>query len=381
MADRFSHIHVVGAGFFGAVIAERIAEVWKCRVDVIDKRPHIGGNCWSEIDPETGVEYHKYGSHIFHTSDEAVWNYVTRFSAFNEYRHTVLTTYRGEVFTMPINLGTINQYYRRAMSPDEAKEFVRNEAAKENIRQPENLEEKAVSLIGRPLYEAFFRGYTMKQWEKDPKELSPDIITRLPVRYNYNHRYFSDKYEGIPLIGYGKLIGAILDHPRITLRTNCPWREYRSRVSPDDLVIYTGAPDEFFDCALGELEWRTVDFELERPACADYQGTTVMNYADAEVPFTRIHEFKHYHPERPDTGKTIIFKEYSRFAGHGDEPYYPVFTARNNRLHADYLALGRQKAPNVRFGGRLGLYKYLDMDDTVAEALRMFADLTDQLRK
>ena len=368
-------IIIVGAGLFGAVVAERIASVWQRHVIVIDKRPHIGGNCWSEVDAETGVEYHKYGSHIFHTSNQEVWDYITRFAAFNDYRHTVLTIHRGEVFPMPINLGTINQYYRKAMSPDEARSLVRAEAAKENIRRPANLEEKAISLIGRPLYEAFFRGYTMKQWEKDPRELSPDIITRLPVRYNYDRYYFSDKYEGIPLCGYGRLIAKILEHPLITVRTSCDWHSYRAAVSSGDLIIYTGAPDEFFDYSLGELEWRTVDFEVERPACADYQGTTVMNYADENVPFTRIHEFKHYHPERPDTKKTIIFKEFSRFARRGDEPFYPVFTERNKRLHSDYLAWGKEKMPNVIFGGRLGLYKYLDMDDTVAEALTMFSAL------
>lgn len=374
-------IHIVGAGFYGAVIAERIASVLKMPVTVIDKRSHIGGNSWSEIDSETGVEYHKYGSHIFHTSNKAVWDYVNLFSEFNEYRHTVLTIFRNEVFTMPINLGTINQYYRKAMSPDEARAFVAEEAAREHLTNPCNLEEKAVSLIGRPLYEAFFRGYTAKQWEKDPRELSPDIITRLPVRYNYNHRYFSDKYEGIPLCGYGKLIEKILNHPLITVRTSCAWKDYRGVVAPDDHVIYTGAPDEFFGYSLGDLEWRTVDFEVERPACADYQGTTVMNYADEDVPFTRIHEFKHYHPERPDTGKTIIFKEFSRSAKRGDEPYYPVFTERNRLLYAEYMAMRQEKAPNVDFGGRLGLYKYLDMDDTIAEALEAFSELSKKLKK
>ena len=374
------NVWIVGCGFFGAVTAERIASQLDLPVTMIDRRGHIGGNSWSEIDPQTGVEYHKYGSHIFHTSDEAVWNYITHFTDFNEYRHTVLTTFRGEVFTMPINLGTINQYYRKAMSPEEAKRFVAQECSKENIRDPRNLEEKAVSLIGRPLYEAFFRGYTIKQWEKDPTELSPDIITRLPVRYNYNHRYFSDRFEGIPTNGYGKLFERILDHPNITVRLNTEWKDAARQLPPDTLLIHTGAIDEFFDYELGALEWRTVDFTAERFDYPDYQGTTVMNYADEHVPFTRIHEFKHYHPERPDTGRTIIFKEYSRFAKPGEEPYYPVFTERNRMLYERYLALAAKKAPHVIFGGRLGLYKYLDMDDAIAEALKAFEKIRNILK-
>lgn len=374
-------VWIVGSGFYGAVLAECIASEYDLPVTVLERRKHIGGNCWSETDPVSGVECHKYGSHIFHTSDEEVWKYVNRFSGFNSYRHTVLTVFRGEVFTLPVNLGTINQYFRRAMSPDEAKNFVHSLSAEANIASPSNLEEKAVSQIGRELYEAFFRGYTKKQWEKDPKELSPDIITRLPVRYDYNHRYFSDRYEGIPLSGYGRLLESILNHPRISVRTNCDWREFRDRVPCDELVIHTGAIDEFFDYRLGRLEWRTVDFEVEYPSCSDFQGTSVMNYADENVPYTRIHEFKHYHPERPDTGKTVIFKEYSRFARKGDEPYYPVFTENNRKLYEEYLELAKVKAANVVFGGRLGLYKYLDMDDTVAEALNCFRRLQPELQR
>lgn len=374
-------VWIVGSGFYGSVVAERIAAEYGLPVTVLERRKHPGGNSWSEMDPESGVECHKYGSHIFHTSDEEVWKYVTRFTGFNSYRHTVLTVFRGEVFTLPVNLGTINQYFRRSMSPGEAMDFVRKLAADAAVVSPSNLEEKAVSQIGRELYEAFFRGYTKKQWEKDPKELSPDIITRLPVRYTYDHRYFSDRYEGIPLSGYGRLLESILEHPLITVHTNCDWREFRDRVSADELVIYTGAIDEFFDYELGHLEWRTVDFEIEHPSCSDFQGTSVMNYADENVSYTRIHEFKHYHPERPDTGKTVIYKEYSRFARRGDEPYYPVFTEENRKLYEKYSELAKVKAPNVVFGGRLGLYRYLDMDDTIAEALSCFRKLEKRIAR
>ncbi len=364
-------LFVVGSGFFGAVIAERGAAECDVEIVVIERRNHIGGNCYSEIDAETGVEYHKYGSHIFHTSDENVWNYINRFGEFNEYRHRVYTSFHNEIFSMPINLDTINSYFRKALTPEEAKKFIKEEIKKENISAPQNLEEKAISLIGRSLYEAFVRGYTIKQWEKDPKELSPDIITRLPVRYNYNNRYFSDRFEGIPVDGYGKMLSKMLDSPKIKLLLNTSYKDIAPQISQQDIVLYTGAIDEFFDYKFGTLEWRTVDFEVERFDYSDYQGTSVMNYADEKVPFTRIHEFKHYHPERQDTGKTIIFKEYSRLASPGDEPYYPVFTKKNQQLYKKF-EFAKNETPNVIFGGRLGLYRYLDMDDTIAEALTCY---------
>lgn len=367
-------ILVVGAGFFGAVLAERIAEDAGLPVTVIDRRSHTGGNCWSEKDPQTGVEFHTYGSHIFHTSDEAVWKYVSRFTAFNDYRHTVWTSFRDRVYPMPINLGTVSAYYGRRFSPEEARSLVREEAAGAGIDVPRNLEEKAVSLIGRPLYEAFIRGYTMKQWEKDPKELSADIITRLPVRYTYNNRYFDDTFEGIPLEGYGKLFERLLAHPKIEVRLNTDYAAMKSLLNPETLVCYTGAIDQYFEYALGRLEWRTVDFTRERFGYPDFQGTTVMNYADETVPYTRIHEFKHYHPERPDTGATLIFKEYSRFARQGDEPYYPIDTEGNRNLYARYRERAGREAPGVIFGGRLGRYKYYDMDDTIAAALLCYQE-------
>lgn len=367
-------IVIVGAGFFGAVLAERIAVDAGLPVTVIDRRNHIGGNCWSEVDPETGVEYHAYGSHIFHTSNEDVWKYITAFTRFNEYRHTVWTTYQGRVYAMPINLGTINAFYGRSFSPDEARAFILAEAGAGNITDPANLEEKAVSLIGRPLYEAFIRGYTIKQWEKDPGELAADIITRLPVRYTYNNRYFADTYEGIPLNGYGAVFKKLLSHRLITVRTGTDFSSLRPYPDANTLICWTGAIDEYFGCTLGKLEWRTVDFAAERPACPDFQGTAVMNYADEHIPYTRIHEFKHYHPERPDTGSTLIFKEYSRFAGAGDEPYYPVDTANNRELFARYRDLARREAPGVVFGGRLGHYRYYDMDDAIEAALRCYTE-------
>lgn len=365
-------ILIVGAGFFGAVLAERIAEDAGCHVTVIDRRSHIGGNSWSEVDAETGVEYHRYGSHIFHTSSKVVWDYINRFTEFNSYQHTVWTSYQDKVYPMPINLGTICSFFGRRYSPEEAKELVQKEAASAGISQPKNLEEKAISLIGRSLYEAFIAGYTAKQWEKDPTELSADIITRLPVRYTYNNRYFNDSFEGIPLHGYGKMFERLLKHPKIEVRLGTDYSDIAPSLSKDTLVCYTGAIDDFFAYRLGRLEWRTVDLVAERFKVADYQGTSVMNYADRDVPYTRIHEFKHYHPEREDTGSTIIFKEYSRFASKDDEPYYPIDTEANRKLYARYAELAVAEAPQVIFGGRLGQYKYFDMDDTISAALECY---------
>jgi UDP-galactopyranose mutase len=357
---------IVGAGFFGTTVAERLAEAG-LNVRVIDRRPHVGGNCYSRLDPDTGIECHEYGSHIFHTSEEAVWDYLTRFTTFNQYRHTVWTTYKDRVYSMPINLATINSYYGLNLKPGEVKEFIVGEIAKEKVCDPSNLEEKAISLIGRPLYEAFIRGYTIKQWEKDPRELPPDIITRLPVRHNYSNGYFADKYEGIPLDGYTRIFERMLDHPRIEVCLSTDYFDCRNEWDGIP-TLYTGPVDRFFDFRHGYLDWRTIDFTREIHPVPDYQGCTVMNYADEQVPFTRIHEFKHFHPERPATENTVTFTEFSRVAGRVDEPYYPVNTPGNSRL----LAMYQQEMSglkNIWFGGRLGFYKYFDMDDTVGAAL------------
>jgi len=367
---------IVGAGFFGATVAERLASVGR-NVLVVDKRNHIGGNCYSKMDPDAGVECHEYGSHIFHTSDEKVWTYLNRFTSFNSYQHTVWTTFKEGVYSMPINLATINAYYGKSLKPFEVETFIEKERAKENIVNPENLEEKAISLIGRPLYEAFIKGYTIKQWEKDPRELSPDIITRLPVRHSYNNRYFNDKYEGIPLDGYTRLFERLLDHPNIEVRLNTDYFDVRQELG-ETPTLYTGPIDRFFSYQFGHLDWRTIDFEREIHEVQDYQGCAVMNYAGAEVPFTRIHEFKHYHPERSPVDATVTFKEFSRVAGPVDDPYYPVNTPRNGRLLEQY----QNEAISVRgiqFGGRLGAYRYFDMDDTVAAALEMADHLIGSL--
>lgn len=363
---------VVGAGFFGAVVAERIANDLGERVLVIDRRTHIGGNSYSEPDSETGIEVHRYGSHIFHTRHGEVWEYVTRFSGFNTYRHKVLTRFGDRVFRMPINLSTINDFYGLSLSPSEAREFLRSETAREGILEPANLEEKAVASIGRPLYEAFIKGYTHKQWERDPHELPASIISRLPVRFSYNDDYFSDPWQGIPTIGYGELFRRLFAHERIEVRLGLDFFDIREQIPAGCSVIYTGPIDRFFDYRHGQLGWRTLRFESEVLPVEDHQGTAVMNYADADVPYTRVHEFRHYHPERshPDD-RTVIFREYSTGRDAAADPCYPVNAAEDRRKLELYQAeAGR--LPDVLFGGRLGEYRYLDMDQTILSALKMY---------
>lgn len=365
---------VVGAGFFGAVIAERIAADLGERVLVVEKRPHIGGNSYSEDDPETGIECHLYGSHIFHTSDEAVWRYINRFAGFNAYRHKVLTRYGDRVYLMPINLATINSFYGLDLSPTEAEAFIREEIAKERIADPKNLEEKAVSLVGRPLYEAFVKGYTLKQWETDPRELPADIITRLPFRFSYKGDYFNDPWQGIPLVGYAALFRNLLSHPNIEVRLDTDFFAIRHLVPEGCRVVFTGPVDRFFDYRFGTLAWRGLRFEKEVVAVGDFQGTSVMNYAESSVPFTRIHEFRHYHDERTyPADKTVIFREFSLTARQGQDPYYPVNTKADRETYALYQAAAAA-LPGVTFGGRLGNYLYLDMDKTIAAALKTYRE-------
>jgi len=372
MALRDYDVIVVGAGFYGATLAERVANELGRSVCVLERRRHVGGNSYSEADAATGIEYHKYGSHLFHTNSDEVWNYLRRFTTFTNYRHRVLTVHQGQVYPMPINLGTICAFFGRYMSPSQARELIEGQIAAENVADANNLEEKAVSLIGRPLYEAFVRGYTKKQWQTDPRRLPAGIITRLPVRFTFEPYYFADKYEGLPADGYTALFRRMLASPRIDVLLGVDFFDVRGGLRPDQLVVYTGPLDRYFDYRLGELGWRTVDFEKEVVGVDDYQGAAVVNYADEEVPFTRVHEFKHLHPERRYApGRTVIYREYSRFAARGDEPYYPINTARDRELCAAYGHLaGRER--NVVFGGRLGSYQYLDMHQAVGAALAAF---------
>lgn len=368
---------IVGSGFFGLTIAERAANDLGLNVMVLEKRNHIGGNAYSQAEPETGIEIHKYGAHLFHTSNEKVWEYVNRFTSFTNYVHKVYTNHQDIVYPLPINLGTINQFFSSAYSPSEARELISTQAQAE-VSNEDNLETKGISLIGRPLYEAFIRDYTHKQWQTDPKDLPSSIITRLPVRYNYDNRYFNDKYEGLPVDGYTSWLENMAKHPNITVLLENDFLDSNSAWNKDDVVgkipvVYTGPIDAYFNNEFGSLSWRTLDFEEEVLNVEDYQGTSVMNYADLDVPYTRIHEFKHFHPERDyyPKDKTVIMREYSRFAEENDEPYYPINSSQDREILLKYREAQAQEE-NVYFGGRLGTYQYLDMHMAIASALTMY---------
>ena len=360
---------IIGSGLFGAAVAERCAANYGCRVIVLEKRDHVGGNSYSSPCPQTGIEVHRYGSHIFHTHLPAVWNYVNRFTAFNDYRHTVWIRLRDKVLPMPVNLATINAFLGSALGPAGAREWLEREIAATGITTPRNLEEKALSLIGRPLYDALIRGYTLKQWGADPADLPADIITRLPVRLNYNLRYYDDPLQGIPVDGYGRLIARMLDHPAIEVRLKTDYFRIRHDLPPHDRLVFTGPIDRFFDCAHGPLGWRSVRFDRRVMEVDDFQGTAVMNMADPEVPCTRVHEYKHYTPEKAFPNRTVVDHEFAGAIGPDEEPFYPGRTPADLRRLDQYQADAERLAPRVLFGGRLGSYRYFDMDDALAEAL------------
>ena len=368
---------VVGSGLFGLTIAEQAATELGLKVALLDRRSHIGGNAYSENEEQTGIEVHRYGAHLFHTSNERVWEYVNRFTDFTNYVHRVYTRHDGVVYPMPINLGTINQFFNAAYSPAEAKALIAEQAGELAGTDPQNLNDKGISLIGRPLYEAFINHYTAKQWQTPPEELPASIISRLPVRYTYDNRYFNDKYEGLPVGGYTAWLERMAAHPNIEVRLNTDFfsgdHEYsREKVLGQVPVVYTGPVDRYFDYTEGDLSWRTIDLEEEVLPIEDFQGCSVMNYPDADVPFTRIHEFRHFHPERDYTkDATVIMREYSRFANKGDEPYYPVNTSVDREKLLKYRDLAKGEK-DVLFGGRLGTYKYLDMHMAIGSALSMF---------
>ena len=370
---------VVGSGFFGLTVAEQAASELGKRVLVVEKRSHIGGNAYSENEPETGIEVHKYGAHLFHTSNERVWEYVNRFTDFTDYQHRVFAMHDGTAYQFPMGLGLINQFFGRYYSPEEAKTLIEEQREGLDPAAATNLEERGIALIGKPLYDAFVKHYTAKQWQTDPTDLPPEIISRLPVRYTFNNRYFNDTYEGLPVDGYAAWLEKMAEHELIDVRTDTDWFAVADEIraeSPDAPVVYTGPLDQYFDYAEGRLGWRTLDFEQEVLEVGDFQGTPVMNYNDADVPYTRIHEFRHFHPERSEypSDKTVIVKEYSRFASEDDEVYYPINTPEDREKLEAYRRLAAEEAEqhNVLFGGRLGTYQYLDMHMAIAAALTLF---------
>jgi UDP-galactopyranose mutase len=351
---------VAGAGIWGCTIARRLAEAGR-KVLVLEKRPVTGGNVRCEKDGETGIEVHSYGSHIFHTHIPEVWDFVNRFIRFNGYQHKVLANYKGKIYYLPLGLAMINKYFGVELKPGEVADFMADESR------------------SRAIFDAFFRGYTSKQWGKPPEEIDPSIIKRVPVRSNYDVNYFNDYNQGIPLTGYNSLFERLLDHTGIEVRCNAGIRLEGNvlKAGGDDLpnvpVYYSGPIDELFGYRFGHLPWRTLRFETEKLAVKDYQGTSVVNYTEAEIPYTRIHEFKHYHPEDQavmNSPKTIIMREYSAAWKPGDEPYYPVDNADSRDLLARYQAEAA-RVPNLVIGGRLGGYKYYDMDKSISAALSL----------
>tara|TARA_B100000795_G_C22777754_1_gene430810 strand:- start:610 stop:1752 length:1143 start_codon:yes stop_codon:yes gene_type:complete len=362
---------IVGAGFFGAVLAERIANVLGKSVLILDKRNHIGGNCYSELDKLTGIEYHKYGTHIFHTKKEDVWSYINDFTKFNNYNHQVISSHKNSIFQMPINLETINSYFKKNFKPNEAEKFIKNITKKYKKKETKNFEDKAVSQIGSKLYEAFIKNYTIKQWGKHPKYLPSNIFNRIPIRFNYNEDYYKDsQWQGIPLNGYTEIFNNMLDNKKIKIKLNTNYyieNEYDVKY----LTIYTGPLDRLFNFKYGKLEWRSLRFEKKIINLKDYQGSSVINYPDLKNKFTRIHEPKHLHPEREvfKSNKTLIIKEFPTI--NHDEPYYPINNLENIMLLKKYKQLTK-KIKKFDFGGRLANYSYYDMDMTILSAIKKF---------
>ncbi len=355
-------ILLVGAGLSGAVIGRRLAEQGH-QITILDGRPHVGGNCHTERDEDTGVMVHVYGPHIFHTDDEEVWNYVNSFSRFRPYKHRVMTTSQEAVYSLPINLHTINQFYGRTLRPDEARAFI-EEQADTSIIDPQTFEDQALRFVGPDLYEAFFRGYTEKQWGCSPTELPASILKRLPLRFNYDDNYFFHRFQGMPEDGYTPMIERILDHPKITVHLDTLFAPGDG--AEFDHAFWSGPLDGYFDYRLGRLGYRTLDFERFSDQ-GDYQGCAVMNYGDRDTSWTRITEHKHFSPWENHDG-TVCYREFSRACGPDDIPYYPIRLVEEKALLADYVALAEQ-TPGVTFVGRLGTYRYLDMDVTIREAL------------
>ena len=369
-----SRVIVVGAGMFGLTIAEQVATKLNLKVLVLDVRDHIGGNAYSYFDEETGIEIHKYGSHLFHTSNEKVWEYINKFSTFNNYKHRVFANYNGNIYSMPINLHTISQFYGRSLSPIEARQLIDLEVTKTSREEKSSFKSEAYSKIGKQLYDAFFHGYTLKQWETDPAYLPASIFSRLPVRFNFDSNYFGDKYQGLPNNGYSALFQNMISNKNISVSLKTDFFDYKDFIeSMSKLIVYTGPIDRFFNNSQGMLGWRTLDFELETHDIDDFQGTSVVNYVDLARPFTRIHEFKHMYPERKHLeNKTVVMKEFSRLAKPKDEPYYPINAESDRKIIKEYRKMTESIGNQVLFGGRLGSYQYLDMHMAIGSALVMF---------
>lgn len=359
---------IVGAGLFGAVFAHEAVRAGK-KVLVIDKRNHIAGNIYTEeVD---GIQVHRYGAHIFHTSDREVWDYVQQFAEFNRYTNSPVARYKDELYNMPFNMNTFSKMWDDVKTPAEAKAKIDGQIREAGIIEPKNLEEQAISLVGKDIYEKLVKGYTEKQWGKRATELPAFIIKRLPVRFVYDNNYFNDLYQGIPIGGYTQIVKKMLEGAEVHLETDY----FSNRDAFDAMAekcVFTGMIDEYFDKCFGELEYRSLRFETEELDMENFQGNAVVNYTEYEVPYTRIIEHKHFEfgcQSGTVNPKTVITREYPAKWESGDEPYYPMNDEKNNALYRKYQDLAEKKK-NVIFGGRLGMYKYYDMHQVIAEALK-----------
>ncbi|KAF0507034.1 UDP-galactopyranose mutase [Pediococcus pentosaceus] len=359
---------VVGSGLFGSVFAHEAAKRGH-KVKVIEKRDHVAGNIYTkEVE---GIQVHRYGAHIFHTSMKNVWDYVNQFAEFNNYINTVVANYNGEIYSMPFNMYTFNKLWG-VITPDEAEAKI--EEQKKSVKldgKPANLEEQAISLVGPDVYQKLVKGYTEKQWGQAATDLPSFIIRRLPVRFTYDNNYFNDPYQGIPVGGYTQIIEKMLDHELIEVETGVDFFDHKEEyINSGAKIIFTGMIDQFFDYELGELEYRSLRFETEVKDVDDYQGNAVINYTDAETPYTRVIEHKHFEFGKGNKNKTVVTHEYPKTWKRGDEPYYPINNKRNKELYTKYVELAQAKAPSVLFGGRLGQYRYYNMDQTIMAALQ-----------
>ena len=367
LKNKFDYL-IVGAGLFGAVFAREAALRGK-KVKVIEKRSHVAGNIYTKkID---GIQVHQYGAHIFHTSDKSIWDYVNQFAEFNRYTNSPVANYKGEMYNLPFNMNTFSKLWG-VRTPAEAKEKITSQIrAAQLTGEPDNLEEQAISLIGTDIYEKLIKGYTEKQWGQKATDLPAFIIRRLPVRYTYDNNYFNDTYQGIPIGGYTQIVEKMLDHPEIVVETSVDFFVNKAKYLKEyPKIIFTGMIDQYFNYQLGELKYRSLRFKSEELDTDNYQGNAVINYTDAETPYTRIIEHKHFEFGKGDHNKTIITKEYPADWKRGDEPYYPVNNNENNTLYKKYVSLAKKEG-NVIFGGRLGQYRYYDMHQVIHAALLM----------
>ena len=366
---------IVGAGFSGSVLANQLAENLDCTIDVWDERSHVAGNCHTKRDAETNVMVHEYGPHIFNTDKKEIWDFVNKFVEFIPFINRVKANYKDTIYSMPVNLHTINQFFNKSFGPAEAKAFIAAKADN-SITEPQSFEEQALKFIGPELYRAFFYGYTKKQWGCEPKELPASILKRLPVRFNYNDNYYNNIYQGIPVDGYTALIEKLLQSPKITITLNKKFTFSTDLLKTYDHIFYTGPLDAFYNFKHGKLGYRTVFFEKHTTE-GDYQGNAVINYCDEEVPYTRIHEHKHFAPwEEHD--KTVYFKEFSKETDENDIPYYPKRLEADKKILSDYKSEALQSF-SISFLGRLATYRYMDMHHVIGEALHFAAEYLNSL--